>query len=335
MRPFVATAVKKCVLRVSLFAAAHFAAAQSAAASEAVMPAAVPVAAQSMPGAVHAATSGVTPEEATRTLAPGNPVATDHSSKNATSAANEDAVSANADAANQPVAKASAVKTDTGKSDEGKLRVSAAYLELTAGPGRGYPALHALEQGQAVEVIKRKTDWFLLRAANGTSGWASRDTVLASLKGAGYVSPTLDDYGARRVEIGMTSGDFGGAATIGLFGAVALSPNVALKVSGQRILGKFSDGWVASGDVVMQPFADWRLAPYFTLGGGRVSSQPQTTLIASQDRLDDMAHVGVGLRLYLARRFVMRVEYERYEIFTSRSKNQEIRQWQAGFSAFF
>lgn len=216
-----------------------------------------------------------------------------------------------------------------------KLRVSSPFLELTAGPGRGYPALHALEQGQQITVVKRKTDWFLLRADNGTSGWVNRDAVLRSVQGAGYVSPTLDDYGARRFEIGMMSGDFGGAATIGAFGAFALSPNVSVKISGQQILGKFSDGWIASGDIVMQPFAEWRLAPYFTLGGGRVRSEPQTTLVASQDRVDDMAHVGIGLRLYLARRFVFRVEYEHYELFTSRNKNQEIRQWQAGLSAFF
>ena len=216
-----------------------------------------------------------------------------------------------------------------------KLKVSSPFLELTAGPGRGYPALHALEQGQTISVVKRKTDWFLLRADNGTSGWVARDTVLKSVQGAGYVSPTLDDYGARKFELGMMSGDFGGAATIGVFGAVALSPNVAVKISGQQILGKFSNGWIGSGDIVMQPFADWRLSPYFTLGGGRVRSEPQTTLVASQDRVDDMAHVGVGLRLYLARRFVFRVEYERYELFTSRNENQEIRQWQAGISAFF
>ena len=216
-----------------------------------------------------------------------------------------------------------------------KLRVSSPYLELTAGPGRGYPALHALEQGQRVAVIKRKTDWFLVRADNGTSGWVERDTVLRSVQGAGYVTPTLDDYGAHRFELGMMSGDFGGAATIGLFGSFALSPNVAVKISGQQVLGKFSNGWIGSGDIVMQPFADWRLAPYFTLGGGRVRSEPQTTLSASQDRVDDMAHAGIGLRLYLARRFVLRVEYERYELFTSRNENQGIRQWQAGVSAFF
>ena len=215
------------------------------------------------------------------------------------------------------------------------LHVSAPLLELTAGPGRGYPALHALEQGDAVRVLRRKTDWFLLRAENGATGWVQRDTVLQSIQGTGYVSPTLDDYGARKFEMGMMSGDFDGAATIGVFGAYALSPNVAVKLGGQKILGSFSDGWIASADVVLQPFADWRLAPYFTLGGGAVHTEPQTTLIAAQDRTDEMAHVGVGLRFYLARRFVLRAEYERYQVFTSRDENEDIEQWQLGVSAFF
>lgn len=215
------------------------------------------------------------------------------------------------------------------------LRVSAPLLELTAGPGRGYPALHALEQGDGVHVVKRKTDWFKLEAENGASGWVHRDVVLRSVQGAGYVSPTLDDFGARRFELGMMSGDFDGAATIGVFGAYSLSPNVALKLGGQKILGNFSDGWIAAADIVVQPFADWRIAPYFTLGGGAVHVEPQTTLIASQDRTDEMAHVGIGLRFYLARRFVLRAEYERYQVFTSRNENEEIDQWQVGVSAFF
>jgi hypothetical protein len=215
------------------------------------------------------------------------------------------------------------------------LRVSAPLLELTAGPGRGYPALHALEQGDGVHVVKRKTDWFKLEAENGASGWVHRDVVLRSVQGAGYVSPTLDDFGARRFELGMMSGDFDGAATIGVFGAYSLSPNVALKLGGQKILGNFSDGWIAAADIVIQPFADWRIAPYFTLGGGAVHVEPQTTLIASQDRTDEMAHVGIGLRFYLARRFVLRAEYETYQVFTSRNENEEIRQWQVGVSAFF
>ena len=215
------------------------------------------------------------------------------------------------------------------------LRVSAPLLELTAGPGRGYPALHALEQGDGVHVVKRKTDWFKLEAENGASGWVHRDVVLRSVQGAGYVSPTLDDFGARRFELGMMSGDFDGAATIGVFGAYSLSPNVALKLGGQKILGNFSDGWIAAADIVVQPFADWRIAPYFTLGGGAVHVEPQTTLIASQDRTDEMAHVGIGLRFYLARRFVLRAEYESYQIFTSRNENEEIEQWQVGVSAFF
>lgn len=214
------------------------------------------------------------------------------------------------------------------------MKLNQPFLELVAGPGRGYPGIHAIEHGETVEVTKRKTDWYKVQTADGKSGWVHADTMSSAFEAAGYRLPDNDGDEAR-FELGMTGGDFGGAATIGVYGALALTPNVSLKASGQKILGDFSDGWIGSVDVVMQPFPHWRFSPYLTLGGGMIGIEPQTSLVASQDRTDEMAHVGVGVRTYLARRFVLRAEYESYQIFTSRNDNEEIDQWLIGFSAYF
>ena len=53
------------------------------------------------------------------------------------------------------------------------------------------------------------------------------------------------------------------------------------------------------------------------------------------DRTDQLAHVGAGVRVYLARRFVFRAQYKNYVIFQSTDDNQEIDEWKAGFSVFF
>jgi hypothetical protein len=57
--------------------------------------------------------------------------------------------------------------------------------------------------------------------------------------------------------------------------------------------------------------------------------------VATIDRTDQVAHVGLGVRTYLTRRFVVRAEYKSYVVFTSRDDNEEIEEWKAGFSFFF
>jgi hypothetical protein len=41
------------------------------------------------------------------------------------------------------------------------------------------------------------------------------------------------------------------------------------------------------------------------------------------------------LIFYLTDRFILRVEYKRHTVLTSRDDNEEIDQWKAGFSVFF
>ena len=41
--------------------------------------------------------------------------------------------------------------------------VSEPYLELSTGPGRGYPVFHVVEREASVDVLFRRTDWFKVR----------------------------------------------------------------------------------------------------------------------------------------------------------------------------
>jgi hypothetical protein len=208
-------------------------------------------------------------------------------------------------------------------------------VELSAGPGRGYPALYAVEQGEEVEIVKRRTDWYKLRTPSGREGWVHRERLLDAFAGTGAGTASLADVVASRLELGMLGGDFGGAASIALYTAWALSPNVSLRLTGAKILGNFSDGWLATGDVVLQPIVAWRIAPYVALGGGLVQVEPQTTLVEAADRRDEQAHATLGVRVYLTRRFTLRAEYDSTVIFTSRNENEEVNRWQLGVSASF
>lgn len=212
------------------------------------------------------------------------------------------------------------------------------YLDLHTGPGRGYPTFYIAERGEQVAVLKRRTDWFKVRVPHGEEGWVPREELERTLgpDGNPFALPGLDlgAYAHRRWEVGALYGDFGGANVIATYGAFSLTPNLSVELWGSQALGRFSDSKLLGLDVVEMLYPDWRFSPYFALGGGVVTTEPKATLVATTDRTDRAAHVGLGMRAYLTRRFVFRAEYKSYVVFTSRNDNEEIREWKAGFSFF-
>jgi hemolysin activation/secretion protein len=56
--------------------------------------------------------------------------------------------------------------------------------------------------------------------------------------------------------------------------------------------------------------------------------------VDEQDRTEQISSVGLGVRWYLTRRFVLRAEYQSHVIFQNTDDNQEINEWKAGFAFF-
>ena len=80
---------------------------------------------------------------------------------------------------------------------------------------------------------------------------------------------------------------------------------------------------------------DWRLSPFVTLGTGVIQIQPKGTLVLPDDRTNQTAYAGAGLRFYWTRRFFVRGEYRTHMVFTSRNENEEIDEWKLGLAFFF
>jgi uncharacterized protein YgiM (DUF1202 family) len=229
--------------------------------------------------------------------------------------------------------------TSYGKSSHQEVVVADPYIELHTGPGTGYPIFHVVDRGETIEVQKRHTDWFKVRTAEGREGWVASDQLARTLQIDGSPTeirnPTRDDYLQRRRETGIQIGDFGGASIISAYAAYLFTENLSAEIWGSRITGDFSDGWMFNVNIVHQPFPAWIVSPFFTLGTGIIRIEPKATLVQTEDRTDQEAHVGFGLRSHLSRRFMLRAEYKSYVVFTSRDDNEEIDQWTAGFSFFF
>jgi hypothetical protein len=147
------------------------------------------------------------------------------------------------------------------------VAVADPYLEMHTGPGRGYPIFHVVDRGESIDIIKQRTDWFLVRDADGDEGWVDRGQMELTLKG-------LEEFTNSKWEIGVLAGDFGGANTVSLYGAYSLNPHVSLEVWGSQILGNFSNGWTASVNVVHETWPDWRVSPFFTLARLRDAAIP-------------------------------------------------------------
>ena len=217
--------------------------------------------------------------------------------------------------------------------------VAEPFLDLRTGPGQGYPVFYAVSRGESLSIQKRQADWFKVETQRGKEGWVNRAemdlTLLPNGEAVAFEDTSREDWETRRWEMGMLYGDFGGADIISAYGSFALNANITTELWVSQILGNFSNGYMASANIVHTFFPEWRASPFFTLGTGVLKTDPKTTLVQGEDRQDQMALVGLGVRTYLTQRFVFRAEYKSYVVFTSRDDNEEIQEWKAGFSFFF
>jgi hypothetical protein len=217
--------------------------------------------------------------------------------------------------------------------------VTAPYLELHTGPGRGYPVTQVVARDDGIDVLKRRTDWFKVRTERGVEGWASQrdmlQTVLAD--GTAFTFPLGDRAGftSHRWEMGIFAGDYGGATLISGFASYSLNSQMMAELSISQFLGNASNGTLVDLGLTHVFLPEWRLSPFVSLGTGLVTIDPKGTLVAPLDRSDQTAYVGGGVRFYLTRRFFLRGEYKSHVVFTSRDDNEEVDEWKLGFAFFF
>jgi hypothetical protein len=87
--------------------------------------------------------------------------------------------------------------------------------------------------------------------------------------------------------------------------------------------------------VLSTPFPKWKVAPFFTIGGGVLKSEPTKSYIFSEGRRDNFANVGLGLRYYISRRFFFRADVKENIVFIDEERNGEFLEWKLGFAFFY
>jgi hypothetical protein len=217
--------------------------------------------------------------------------------------------------------------------------VQDAYADLRSGPGRGFPATYSVERDASIQLLRQRTDWIKVRTAAGREGWVHRSQLERTLTPGGaevrLAGPAPESRTDHRWEVGLASGDFGGANVITVNGAYALNSNLLVRADVNHLLGSFSDGWLGTVGIAHVFMPQWRVSPLVGIGGGVLSISPKATLVQTEDRTDSTAYAAFGVRGFLTNRFLLQAEYRSYVVFTSRDENEEIDQWTVGFTYFF
>jgi hypothetical protein len=232
-----------------------------------------------------------------------------------------------------------------------QVRVIDAFIELHTGPGRGFPIFFVAEQGEWIEILKSKTSWYKVKLKSEKEGWVNKGQLSMTLtvddEAVVLDDPGFEEYLNRDWEIGVLSGDFEGASLISLYGGYHFTRNLSTEISVSQALGNFSEIRMATINIINEPFPDFKpftwlpyledvhVTPYFGIGVGMMETLPRATLVQTIDRTDDLMFVTSGVKFYLTRRFLLRMEYRKFAVLTDRNTNEEVEEWKLGFSIFF
>lgn len=220
-----------------------------------------------------------------------------------------------------------------------RVQVTEPYLEMYTGPGRGFPRFNSVERGEWIEVIKRKTDWFQVKTRKGKTGWVKRIELEKARSMSGsqlvYGGQGKGDFLGRRIEIGFVAGALESDPLLGLRASWYLTEGIAFEAAFSHVPGKFSRSFIYSGNIVMQPWPEWKYSPYFSLGAGTIESEPKGTLIGASDTDATLWSAAIGLRRPLTDKFMFRLEVRDHQALVNSSNNQNLLELTAGFSFFY
>ena len=249
------------------------------------------------------------------------------------------AASAPLAAASAPVATGAPAPKPARSPKAERVLVGDAYIELRSGPGRGYPIFFVAPRNEWIEIELRHTDWFRVRTDDGKVGWVSRAQLETTLTAVGskktFRDVLLDDYLSRKVQLGAAWGHFKAEPMLKVWTSYRLSDTLSLEGTYGQVQGVFSGTDLWHVNVVVEPWSDYRLSPFFSVGLGKFKNFPNLSLIGAATTDAKLGVATVGVRYHLTDRFVLSADYSLYTAFVSDQRSTEYKAWTAGLSFFF
>lgn len=218
------------------------------------------------------------------------------------------------------------------------LKIEEPYIEMHTGPGRGYPVFNVVEQGETIEILARKTNWYKVRSLDNKTGWTKAEQLAHTLKPTGVPVDLPEvghgDYLKSSWRVGFTMGQLDGASSYSVTAGYRRFTWAGVELE----MGKVFDESVTSGyygiNIHIEPIPDWTVTPFVSAGVGRFSFDSRQKVLVDTIGSTSYTGYGAGANYYIGRNFVVLGEYRRYSVSTD-NNNVGLNAWRIGLSAFF
>jgi hypothetical protein len=227
----------------------------------------------------------------------------------------------------------------SGRADDAVvLEVAEPYVEMHTGPGRGYPVFHVVEQGDAIEILKRKPGWYKVRSTDNKTGWTKASQLAHTLEPTGVPVDLPEvshgDYLTSSWQVGFNGGQLEGASTFGITAGYRPFSWIGLEIEGGKIFDESVTSDYYGAALLAEPLPEWIVTPFLSVGAGKFSFDERQKVLVDDAGSPSYTRFGGGASYYLGRNFLVRAEYRWYSI-SADDGNRGLNAWVIGLNTFF
>ena len=215
--------------------------------------------------------------------------------------------------------------------------VAEAFVEMHSGPGRGFPVTYVVGRGDSVQVLYSRTDWFKVRAPRGQEGWVKREELAKTQLASGEPAPIppYPDFATHKWELGAGYGVYNHQNLVTAYVDYALTDSLDAEFVLQQALGTIDNRYMATIGLrhTFIPEYKW-LSPTVGVGTG-VQYIDKSTPPQPLEKNNQVAYVSLGVRGFINKKFMWRLDWRNYVVFTKENDNKEPEEWKFALAVFF